>query len=62
MMSNTATLNALQAHLSELKTLQSTLSLIQWDMQVMMPPAGAQGRGEEISLLTKITHERLTDP
>jgi carboxypeptidase Taq len=61
-MSNTATINTLQTHLSELKTLQSTLSLIQWDMQVMMPPAGAQGRGEEISLLTKLIHERLTDP
>jgi carboxypeptidase Taq len=37
-------------------------SLLFWDQNTMMPPAGAAARGDHAATLETISHERLTDP
>lgn len=37
-------------------------SLLNWDEQTYLPPAGAAGRAEQMAILAKITHERTTAP
>jgi len=46
----------------EISLLESTLSVLGWDEQVMLPPAGQAWRGEQSALLAKLVHERLTNP
>lgn len=43
-------------------SLSSIVSLLNWDQETMMPPAAAPFRAEELSLLSELVHERLTDP
>jgi carboxypeptidase Taq len=37
-------------------------SLLFWDQNTMMPPAGAGARGDHLATLESVHHERLTDP
>lgn len=48
--------------LREVATLGSVSALLNWDQETYMPPAGAEGRAEQASLLASIAHERKTDP
>ena len=48
--------------LREIATLNSVGSLLGWDEQVMLRPAGTEARADQTSLLARITHERFTSP
>lgn len=51
----------LKAHMQQIYDLDMTRSLLYWDQATYMPPGGAEARGRQISLLTRLSHERLTD-
>jgi carboxypeptidase Taq len=42
--------------------LESTLALLGWDEQVMMPPAGQAWRGEQAACLSGLIHSELASP
>lgn len=46
-------------YLIENTVLASTGALLDWDEQTYMPPQGADGRSRQISLLSRMTHERF---
>ena len=53
---------ALVKELREIGLLGSIGSLLHWDEQTQMPPGGAAHRAEQVSLLAKLVHERVTSP
>lgn len=55
-----AILDELKRELGELKDLGRIASLLAWDQQVMMPPAGAAARADQLSTLGRLIHERAT--
>jgi carboxypeptidase Taq len=52
----------LLAELREIAILASASATLGWDQETMMPPAAAGLRGEQISLLRALAHERTTAP
>jgi carboxypeptidase Taq len=46
----------------ELTILQSTESIMGWDMETMMPPKAINLRSQQLSLLSVIDHKMSTDP
>ena len=48
-------------HYKQVANLKSTQMLLRWDQQVMMPPGGTPARSRELSALSGIQHELLTD-
>lgn len=54
--------DSLVAHGRTSTDLASSLSLLSWDQQVMLPPAAHAGRARQIGALTAILHRRATDP
>src|SRR5690349_19737805 len=46
----------------EIATLTSVTSLLNWDQETYMPPAGAGHRAEQQSMLAALTHQRKTSP
>lgn len=48
--------------LRERKLLAASMSLLTWDEQVNLPVGAAEGRGEQISALSKVIHEKNTLP
>jgi carboxypeptidase Taq len=60
--SASAAYTELLAHLRETATLYSVSATLGWDQEVMMPPAAAALRGEQLSLLAALVHERRTSP
>jgi carboxypeptidase Taq len=52
----------LRSRLAEISDLNKTLSLLSWDLHVMMPPKGAKMRAAQMETLTRIRHEKFTDP
>jgi carboxypeptidase Taq len=61
-MSAAAVLDELKRELGELKDLGRIAALLAWDQQVMMPPAGAAARADQLSTLGRLMHERGTSP
>jgi carboxypeptidase Taq len=59
-MSAAAALDELKRELGELKDLGRIAALLAWDQQVMMPPAGAAARADQLSTLGRLMHERGT--
>ena len=55
-------LEQLRARVAELADLRALDSLATWDQLVMMPPEGAEQRGAQLGTLTRISHDRATDP
>jgi carboxypeptidase Taq len=53
---------ALLTELREISLLSSTASVLSWDQQVLLPPKGAQYRGDQLAYIAKLSHERLTSP
>ncbi len=41
--------------------LGAIVGLLEWDQQVMMPPAGSAARARQLSLIARLRHERLVD-
>jgi carboxypeptidase Taq len=58
----TRELTALRRHTAELSDLHSIGGLLFWDQQTVMPPAGADARGEAAATLARVIHARETDP
>ena len=52
----------LRRELRESELLGSVLSLLSWDQETMMPPAGTPLRAEQSGLLSQLIHERRTSP
>ena len=48
--------------LREAALLNSCASVLGWDEQTNLPPAGSQHRAEQLGLLAGLTHERATSP
>ncbi|MBY0308517.1 MAG: carboxypeptidase M32 [Phycisphaerales bacterium] len=59
-MSNPSPYQDLVAEQKSVATLTAIGSLLGWDQETYMPPAGAMGRAEQQELLSAITHERRT--
>ncbi len=57
-----AKLDALKNHLGVIYDLYMANSLLSWDQTTYMPPGGAEARGRQMALLSRLAHERLTDP
>ncbi|HEV3472066.1 MAG TPA: carboxypeptidase M32, partial [Actinomycetota bacterium] len=52
----------LDGRLAELADLRRALSLLHWDMEVMMPAGGAATRSRSLATLEGMIHERIADP
>lgn len=52
----------LRAHLSELELFDGVLGTLGWDEQTYMPKKAAALRGAQTALLSRVVHERRTDP
>ena len=48
-------------HARETSLLGSILSVLEWDERTMLPPAGADYRAEQETLLARMIHRRWTD-
>jgi len=57
-----AAFDDLRARLAEISDLGKTMALLGWDMQVMMPPKGAELRAEQLATVGRIAHEKFTSP
>ena len=55
-------LAALHERAAVLADLGHIHSLLFWDQNTMMPPRGAEARGDHAATLEAVSHERLTDP
>ena len=55
-------LEQLKSRLADYHSLNALLWLLQWDQQVIMPPAGAHHRADHMSLLQRLSHEGFVDP
>ena len=53
-------LQQLKAILAEVKDLGRAAMVLDWDMEVNMPPGGVQSRGEQLSTLQSLAHARLS--
>jgi carboxypeptidase Taq len=59
-MSDETRLTELRKRLGEIHDLRKARSLLLWDLETMMPPAGAAVRAEQIGTLARVGHERFT--
>jgi carboxypeptidase Taq len=54
-------MDELLERLAEVSDLEQAGVVLGWDQEVVMPPAGAEGRGELRATVGRIAHERFTD-
>ena len=52
----------LVTHLRQTALLKSCASVLSWDEQTYLPPAGAEFRAEQLALLAGMVHEQATSP
>jgi len=52
----------LKTRLLEIDDLQSAAALLHWDQATYMPPGGSEARGRQTATLTRLAHEKSTDP
>jgi len=57
-----ASWQALVAHERETDVLSSVRSLLAWDQRTFLPTGGTAWRGEQLKAMSKLMHERATDP
>jgi carboxypeptidase Taq len=55
-------LNELKNLLLEVDDLQMATAVLSWDQTTYMPPGGAAARGRQAATLTRLAHEKFTDP
>jgi len=60
--SHDALLAELKARLAEIGDLEGTSAILSWDQSTYMPAGGAPSRGRQSALLSRLVHERRTDP
>ncbi len=53
---------SLTGRVAELEALGGVVQLLEWDQQTMMPSGGGPHRGAQLSTLTGLMHDRLSDP
>ncbi len=46
----------------EISLIESSIGVVYWDLETYMPPGGIQQRSEQISILSKIGHEKASSP
>ena len=61
-MSAEATLEKLKQRLREISDLGSAAAVLGWDQATYMPPGGATARARQGAVLSRLAHERFTDP
>jgi len=49
-------------HIRELGHLESSVALLDWDAETYMPSAGIEIRSEQIATLSRMSHEKMTEP
>ena len=47
---------------AEIDDLRGAAALLHWDQSTYMPPGGAESRGRQLALLSRLAHERQADP
>ncbi len=55
-------LQELKMRLAEAADLDAAAALLTWDQSTYMPPGGALARARQLATLTRLYHERFTDP
>jgi carboxypeptidase Taq len=55
-------LDQLKERLAEVQDLGKIARILGWDQQTKMPRAGAKHRAEQFGTLSRISHEKFTDP
>ncbi|MDR2257844.1 MAG: carboxypeptidase M32 [Treponema sp.] len=55
-------LTRLHARDRECFHLEKAIAVLQWDQETCLPPQGVEERSEQLALLEKIAHQRLTEP
>ena len=55
-------LQELKIYLMEINDLGSAASILHWDQTTYMPPGGATARGRQLATLSRLAHEKFTDP
>ena len=55
-------LDELKAWLLEIDDLNGAAALLRWDQTTYMPPGGSLARGRQTATLSRLAHEKLTDP
>lgn len=54
--------NELLGRTKDLAVLRSSGSILNWDMETKMPPAGVELKSQQLSFLKKMEHRMITDP
>ena len=52
----------LEARCRELSHLRHARAILHWDTASMMPPGGAEARGESMAVMAAMSHQKLTHP
>ena len=52
----------LKTRLLEVNDISSAAGLLYWDQTTYMPPGGAAARGRQMATLSRLSHEKFTDP
>lgn len=55
-------LEELKIRLREVEDLNNVTALLNWDQSTYMPPGGAAARGRQMALVSRLAHEKFTDP
>ena len=56
------TLAELKTRLAQIADLQTARGVLEWDLQVVMPPGGAGARADHLTTLETFQHELFTSP
>ncbi len=56
------TYTELEDEFKQYSTLSGIAGVLGWDMQVNMPPKGAEKRANQLAMISGLAHERLTSP
>jgi len=57
----TAAYTQLEARFKRLSVIRDSAGVLEWDLQTLMPPGGAEARTEQLATLSVMAHELLTD-
>src|ERR1700722_216947 len=57
-----AMLAELKRRLLEISDLNFSNAVLGWDQATYMPPGGAEARGRQAAMLSKLAHEKSVDP
>jgi len=58
----TSAYQQLEARFSRIAALEQAHQVLHWDRETLMAPGGAAARGEQLAVLERVAHEKITDP